>query len=87
VNHIPLERRGGRPAADLDLDPGITQIRAAQGDGGLRAILDEHAYHFTIGENIGTPRSALPTAGYRWHPTRCPVAIEHWAVAPRPGTV
>jgi len=87
VNHIPLERRGGRPAAYLDLDPGITQIRAAQGDVGLRAILDAHAYHFTIGENIGTPRSALPTAGYRWHPTRCPVAIEHWAAAPRPGTV
>jgi len=85
VNHVTVERRGGRPAAYVDLDPGYTQIRAAQGDIALRALLDEHAYLFTIGENIGTPRSPLPTAGYRWHPTRCPVAVDRWADSGPPG--
>jgi hypothetical protein len=83
VNRIALERRGGRPAAYVDIDPGYTQIRAAQGDATLRALLDEHLAHFTIGENIGTPRSPVPTAGYRWHATRCPVAVDRWAGAPR----
>jgi hypothetical protein len=85
VNHVAVERRGGRPAAYVDIDPGYTQIRAAQGDAGLRTLLDEHAHLFTIGENIGTPRSPLPTAGYRWHPTRCPVAVDEWADAGPPG--
>lgn len=78
VNRIPPERRAGRPAAYIDLDPGITQIRADGDDTLLRAVLEEHAHLFTIGENIGTPRSPLPTAGYRWHPTRCPVALAQW---------
>ncbi len=86
INRIPPERRGGRPAAYVDIDPGVTQIKADTGDRVLRAILDEHQHHFTIGENIGTARSPLPTAGYRWRPTRVPVAIEHWAAAPTPGT-
>jgi hypothetical protein len=85
VNHVTMDRRGGRPAAYVDIDPGYTQIRAAQGDAGLRALLDEHEYLFTIGENIGTPRSPLPTGGYRWHPTRCPVAVDQWANAGPPG--
>jgi hypothetical protein len=85
VNRVAVERRGGRPAIYVDIDPGYTQIRAAQGDGNLRAVLDEHTHHFTIGENIGTPRSPLPTAGYRWYPTRCPVAIEQWSDAGPPG--
>lgn len=86
VNRIPLERRGGRPAAYVDIDPGVTQIRAADGDALLRAILDEHAWHFTVGENIGTPRSPLPTGGYRWQPTRAPIALDLWAInQPPPG--
>ena len=85
VNRIPPERRGGRPAVYIDIDPGITQVRAEQGDALLRAILDEHDHLFTFGENVGTPRSALPTDGYHWHPTRPPVAIELWATARPPG--
>jgi hypothetical protein len=84
VNHVTVERRGGRPAAYVDIDPGYTQIRAAQGDANLRAMLDEHTHHFTIGENIGTPRSPVPSAGYCWLPTRCPVALDWWAQAPEP---
>jgi hypothetical protein len=85
VNRIPVERRGGRPAIFVDLDPGYTQIKAAENDVVLRALLDEHDHHFTLGENIGTDRSPLPTAGYTWHPTRSPVALELWRDAGAPG--
>jgi hypothetical protein len=85
VNRVPPERRDGRPSIYIDIDPAVTQIKLAGGDGLLRAILDEHAHHFTLGENIGTPRSPLPTAGYTWHPTRQPVAIAQWANAGPPG--
>jgi hypothetical protein len=85
VNRVPPERRAGRPALYVDIDPAFTQIKAASGDTLLRAILDEHAHHFTLGENIGTSRSPVPTAGYVWHPTRTPVAIAHWADARPPG--
>jgi hypothetical protein len=79
INRVTTEQRRGRPAIYVDIDPAYTQIRAAQGDPLVRAILDEHTAHFTLGENIGTPRSPVPDAGYRWHPTRSPVAIAHWA--------
>jgi hypothetical protein len=85
VNHIPLERRGGRPALYVDIDPGFTQIKVAQGGRVLAAILAEHEHLFTFGENIGTPRSPVPTAGHVWHPTRAPVAIGRWADAGPPG--
>jgi hypothetical protein len=85
INRIPPDRRGGRPAIFVDIDPAFTQVKAATGDALLRAILDEHDVHATFGENIGTPRSPLPTAGYTWHPTRPPVAIECWQDAPAPG--
>jgi hypothetical protein len=81
VNHIPIERRGGRPAIYIDLDPGYTQLRLASGDTALQATLAEHQCLFTFGENIGTPRSPIPTGGYSWHPTRQPVAVELWANA------
>jgi len=86
VNRIPPERRVGRPAVYVDIDPAFTQIKAAEGDSLLRAILDEHAHLFTFGENIGTPRSPVPAGGYVWHPTRAPVALEWWADAGPPGT-
>ncbi len=83
VNRIVPERRGGRPAAYIDIDPAYTQLRVA--DGHLRDLLDEHQYLFTFGENIGTPRSPLPTGGYVWHPTRQPVVLAMWASAAPPG--
>lgn len=85
VNHVPLERRGGRPSLFVDLDPAYTQIKAASGDAVFRAMLDAHGTHATIGENIGSERSPIPTAGYRWHPTRPPVACDWWADAGPPG--
>src|SRR5262245_1019031 len=85
VNRIPPERRGGRAAAYIDIDPAFTQIKAAEGAQYLRDVLDEHAHLFTFGENIGTPRSPLPTGGYTWHPTRQPIALDQWAGDDPPG--
>jgi hypothetical protein len=87
VNRIPPDRRGGRPAVYIDLDPAYTQIRAAEGDAALAAVLAEHEHLFTVGENIGTERSPLPTAGFRWHATRCPVVPALWAGGGPPGPV
>ena len=65
----------------MDIDPVFTQVKAATGDALLRAILDEHDVHATVGENIGTPRSAVATGGYTWHATRPAVAVECWSDA------
>jgi hypothetical protein len=85
VNRIPPERRGGRPAVYIDLDPVYTQIKLVNGDSLLRAMLDAHTHLFTFGENIGTPRSSVPTGGYAWHATRQPVVLELWTHASCPG--
>jgi hypothetical protein len=61
--------------AFIDLDPGYTQVWAAEGrDVGLAG----HALHFTVGTNVGTPRCDLPTGGLDWHPIRQPVSLERW---------
>ena len=79
INRVTHEQRGGRPSLYVDIDPAFTQIKALQCDAVLRSILDEQQALFTYGENIGTPRSGTPDAGYHWHPTRPPVALEIWA--------
>ncbi len=63
----------------LDLDPGYTQIWHAQG---MDLGLGGHHMHFTIGENLGTSRSPIPGAGFRWLKTRQPVVLEQWPVRP-----
>jgi hypothetical protein len=84
INHVTAEARSGRPQIYVDVDPAFTQIKASEGLAVLRAMLDEQQTLFTYGENIGTTRSPVPDAGYRWHPTRPPVALDFWAgTAPR----
>ncbi len=85
MNRLPLERRGGRPAVYIDFDPVYTQIKLENGDSLLRVLLDGYTHFFTFGENIGTPRSPVPTGGYAWHPTRQPVVLDLWANAGHPG--
>ena len=82
VNRVPIERRPRAVSAYVDLDPSYTQLRLAQGDTGLAAIVGEHALHFTLGENIGTPRCRIPSGGFRWQPIRQPVAPELWEPLP-----
>jgi len=85
LNRLPIEQRGGRPAVYIDLDPVYTQLKLVSVDSPLQATLDGHTHLFTFGENIGTPRSPVPTGGYIWHATRQPVALELWSGAGCPG--
>lgn len=81
VNEVPQPRRGREGTIFIDIDPGYTQIQAAQGDAGLLELLRQHRSHFTIGEHIGTPTCAVPSAGFDWKPTRQPVVPSLWAPA------
>jgi hypothetical protein len=60
--------------AYIDVDPGFTQIWAAQYDMGL----DRHNLFFTVGQNVGTPRFTIPLAGINWQPILPPVALDYW---------
>jgi hypothetical protein len=43
---LPIEHRGGRPAAYIDLDPVYTQIKLVNGDSRLHTTLDAHTQCF-----------------------------------------
>jgi hypothetical protein len=61
----------------VDLDPGYTQIWHAQGhDVGLAG----HHLYFTVGANVGSSHSSIPTAGIEWLPVRQPVVLDRWPV-------
>ena len=86
VSYRVIDRRQGKPAILIDSDPVHTQLRLVAGEPDFKPRLDAHKCLFTFGENIGTPRSQTPTAGYLWHPTRQPVAVEGWRNADPPGS-
>lgn len=77
--HAPLLRRL-RCKVYIDIDPAFTQFWYADGLSGAR--LQNHDLYFTIGENIGTPRSSIPTGDIHWRHTRQPVVLEEWPVYP-----
>jgi len=60
----------------VDLDPGFTQLWAAQGVADLG--LDRHEVHLTVGERIGEPGCPIPTLGYDWVAIRPPVLLSEW---------
>ena len=68
-------RRILRRAAYVDLDPGYTQLWAAQS---LDVGLGGHDVFFTVALAIGTPMCPLPDNGVRWRPLPPPVVIEQW---------
>ena len=86
VNLAGVNRLGdrARPAARIfvDLDPGVTQINFANRTPFICELLAEHNLFFTLGENIGSSRCKLPTAGIDWRPTRPPVVCELWQCGP-----
>jgi hypothetical protein len=65
--------------AYLDQDPVYTQLWVAEYGADLG--LHRHDVLFTVGTNIGTEASDIPTAGLPWRHTLPPVALDHWAVA------
>jgi hypothetical protein len=64
----------------VDIDPGLTQIWAANGT----SPIPEHDVYFTIGETVGSPGARFPDCGLAWeHTTGC-VALEWWPVVEPP---
>ena len=65
----------------IDTDPGFTQVRHLT-DPAARERAAAYTHHFTFGELFGRPGCLMPDDGFSWRPTRQPVALDHWPVAP-----
>jgi hypothetical protein len=65
----------------IDTDPAFTQIRHIT-DPAARSRAGAHTHFYTFGENFGRTGCAMPDDGFPWRPTRQPVALERWPVAP-----
>lgn len=78
--HMEIPRR-----IYVESDPFASQVKFAQGEPNMTKLLAAHDMHFSFGENLGAPDSLAPIAGFKWLPTRQPVAIELWRGAPTGG--
>ncbi len=77
INWIP-ELEKCRCRVLIDTDPVFTQIGAH----GLGGPFSRYDALFTYGENVHQPGCDMPTAGFRWLPTRQPVVLDLWRVEP-----
>ena len=68
-----------RRKAYVDLDPGYSQSWYA---GGLLPELALHDCHFTVGALVAHASFPFPATGIEWRPTRPPVVLDEWPVAP-----
>ncbi|HWC87800.1 MAG TPA: hypothetical protein VG388_14780 [Solirubrobacteraceae bacterium] len=66
-----------RPRILIEQDPGYTHLWAADGD--PRDIFGEHDMHFTVGANLGTARSRIPTGAIAWRALWPPVVLDWWS--------
>jgi hypothetical protein len=73
-----------RPRLLLEQDPGYTHLWAA--DDEPADIFGVHDLYFTVGANVGSERSAIPTCGIEWHPLWPPVVLDWWSRAARLAT-
>lgn len=62
----------------VQTDPFGTQVRATLGDPLKCLELQAHNVLFSFGENIGAADCMVPVDGFRWLPTRQPVALSLW---------
>jgi hypothetical protein len=67
----------------LDPDPGFRQVKLANAVAEGKPVPIYDAY-YTYGHNVGTARSAAPTAGLRWRHLFHPVDTALYAPAPPP---
>lgn len=65
--------------AYLDLDPGFTQLWAADG---VDLRFDGHTHFVTVGPALGTPGCPVPTLDRHWIGMLPPVSLAHWPAAP-----
>jgi hypothetical protein len=65
-----------RPRILIEQDPGYTHLWAAEG--APREVFGDHDVHFTVGANVGSDRSAIPTCGIDWQPLWPPVVLDWW---------
>lgn len=65
----------------IDLDPGFTQIRLANGEPSLVNTVERCERLFTIGQRIGATDCAIPTRGWNWLTTVVPISFPHWPMA------
>jgi hypothetical protein len=68
-----------RPRILIEQDPGYTHLWAADGD--PLDIFGEHDLYFTVGANVGTAGSPIPSCGIEWHALWPPVVLDWWARA------
>jgi hypothetical protein len=61
----------------IDQDPGYTHVWAID-HGEPLDIFGQHDRYFTVGANVGTPRSDLPSFEIEWLHTRNPVILDWW---------
>src|SRR5262249_62314824 len=84
--------RGARVTAYVDTDPCYSQAKLAVTDAGVAdravarsaSLIRKHDVFFTLGEHVGQPDCAVPTAGLTWLPTRQPVFLSNWPVTSPP---
>ncbi|HWC02659.1 MAG TPA: glycosyltransferase family 1 protein [Methylomirabilota bacterium] len=77
--HLAARRR-----VYIDSDPGSVQLDAALGRPERLASLSQYHLHFSFGELIGSAECPLPSGPFRWRPTRQPIVLDLWPVAPPP---
>ena len=65
----------------VDTDPLFTQVRHLTKPE-ARAAAALHTDFCSFGENIGQPDCSVPDDGFPWRPTRQPVVLDCWPVAP-----
>jgi hypothetical protein len=80
IHKLPEIFEPPRRRAYFDGNPGSTQIMFHQRSEGCDP-LDRYEFLFTLGFNIGTPRSTIPTSGLRWRPLPRPVVLPLWPAA------
>jgi hypothetical protein len=68
---------GIRPRILVEQDPGYTHLWAADGD--PLDIFGEQDVTFTVGANVGTSRSPIPSCGMSWRTLWPAVVLDWWA--------
>jgi hypothetical protein len=70
----------------IETDPGIPQIRLANGDIKQAKLIAGHTHHRTFGELVGTAESKLPDVAVAYRPTRQPILLGLWQRRRHPPT-